>query len=288
MKLIATVHTAANLESAADALAGAAGLTRAEARMRLVTEPPMLLTGVPPERVGALIVALRQAGLEALAVDAAVPSDAERTVARTFTLGPTGVTFQPRAGAAVELPWSEVGAILRGSSSVRSETETVHESKKGSLVMTLASQGLKTSRTVERTERTQQEETEQVIFVYGRGGQRIALRERELDFSCLGAAMQPTRMANMVALARLLKERAPKAFYDERLVRLGRRPLPPFAGSGESLAQVGKTAQKRLDTSRGLDVLAEVLWRGVLAGLLPDASGAVSVDDCLIDELSEL
>jgi hypothetical protein len=40
-------------------------------------------------------------------------------------------------------------------------------------------------------------------------------------------------------------------------------------GSGESLAQVGKTAQKRLDTSRGLDVLAEVLWRGVLMGLLP-------------------
>ncbi|MFL5352968.1 hypothetical protein [Archangium sp.] len=269
MKLVATVHAAANLESAVDAFGAATGLTPAEARMRLVTEAPMLLASLPPERAEALVEALRQAGLEVLAVDAAVPSDAERTVARTFTLGPMGATFQPRTGAAVELPWSEVGAILRGSSSVRSETETVHESKKASLVMTLASQGLKTTRTVERTERSQQEETEQVLFVYGRGGQRIALRERELDFSCLGAAMQPTRMANMVALARLLKEKAPGAFYDERLVRLGRRPLPPFVSSGESLAQVGKTAQKRLDTSRGLDVLAEVLWRGVVARLLP-------------------
>jgi hypothetical protein len=269
MKLVATVHAAADLERAVTALGAAAGLTLAEARMRLVTEPPMLLASQPPERADALVAALRKEGLEVLAVEAAVPSDAERTVARTFTLGPAGATFQPRAGAAVELPWSEVGAILRGASSVRSETETVHTSKKGSLAMTLASQGLKTSRTVERTERSQQEETEQVILVYGRGGQRVALRERELDFSCLGAAMQPTRMANMVTLARLLKERAPGAFHDERLLRLGRRPLPPFAGSGESLAQVGKTAQKRLDTSRGLDVLAEVLWCGVVEGLLP-------------------
>jgi hypothetical protein len=269
MKLIASVRAVANPESAADALALAAGLTRAEARMRLVTEPPMLLASVPPEREAALLAALRHDGLEVLAVDAAVPSDSERTVARSFTLGPAAATFQPRTGPAVELPWVEVGAILRGSNVVRSEMETVHQSKKGSLVMTLASQGLKTSRTVERTERTQQEETEQVLFVFGRGGQRIALRERELDYSCLGAAMQPTRMANMVTLARLLKERAPGAFYDERLLRLGRRPLPSFVGSGESLTQIGKTAQKRLDTSRVLDVLAEVLWRGVQMGLLP-------------------
>ncbi|MGZ3461375.1 MAG: hypothetical protein ACXU86_23030, partial [Archangium sp.] len=90
----------------------------------------------------------------------------------------------------------------------------------------------------------------------------------ELDFSCLGAAMQPTRMANMAMLARLLRDKAPRAFYDERLLRLGRRPLPLFAG-GESHAQTGKTSQKRLDTSSGLDVLAEVLWRAVEAGLLP-------------------
>lgn len=265
MKLIASVRAATDLEKAVAGLASAAGLTHAEARMRLVTEPPMLLAGVPAERVEALLAALRQAGLPVLALDAAVPSDAERTVARTVLLGPTGVTFQPRAGPPVPLPWAEVGALLRGASLVRSESETVHTSKKGSIAMAIASQGLKMSRTVERTERSQQDETEQVLFVYGRGGQRVALRERELDFSCLGPAMQPTRLANMVTLARMLKDKAPQAFYDERLLRLGRRPLPPFVGGGgESLAQSGKTAQKRLDTSRGLDVLAEVLWRSVV------------------------
>lgn len=264
MKLIASVHAATDLEKAVAALATAAGITPAEARLRLVTEPPMLLALAPPERVDALLAALRHGGLTVLALDAAVPSDAERTVVRTVQFGPTAATFQPRTAPPVQLPWTEVGALLRGSRLVRSETETVHTSKKGSLAMAIVSQGLKTSRTVERTERSQQDETEQVIFVYGRGGQRMVLRERELDFSCLGPAMQPTRLANMVTLARLLKDKAPQAFYDERLLRLGRRPLPPFVGSGESLAQSGPQAQKRLDTSRGLDVLAEVLWRAVV------------------------
>ena len=264
MKLIASVQAATDLEKAVAGLAAAAGLTPAEARLRLVTEPPLLLASVPPERVDAMLGPLRQAGLAAFALDAAVPSDAERTVVRTLEFGPQAATFQPRAGPPVRLPWSEVGALLRGTSLMRSESATVHTSKQGSIVMALASQGLKLSRTVERTERSQQDETEQVLFVYGRGGERLVLRERELDFSCLGPAMQPTRLANMVALARRFKDQAPQAFYDERLLRLGRRPLPPFLGSGESLAQVGKTAQKRLDTSRGLDVLAEVLWRATV------------------------
>ena len=124
------------------------------------------------------------------------------------------------------------------------------------------------SQTVERTARSQQEETEQALLIHGRGGQRIVLRERELNFSCLGAAMQPTRTGNMVALARLLKERAPAAFYDERLMRLGRRPLPMFVG-GETHAQEGNASQTRIDTSGGLELLAEILSRAVEEGLLP-------------------
>jgi hypothetical protein len=124
------------------------------------------------------------------------------------------------------------------------------------------------SRSVERTERTQQEDTEQALLLHGRGGVRVVLRERELDFSCLGAAKQPTRTANMAALTRLIREQAPSAFYDERLLRLGRRPLPSFVG-GETRVQTGKTAETRLDTASGMEMLAEVLGRAVEEGLLP-------------------
>jgi len=268
MKLVASVRTPADGEGATAALAKALGLSLAEARIRLAPEPPAILASLAPEPAAALVATLRQVGLAALALEAGGLSERQRVVARTAVLGPAGGTFQARAGAPVELPWGEVISILRGSSTVRSETESTQTSSKFSLATAIVTQGLKTSRTVERTVRSQQEDTEQAVLLHGRGGQRIVLRERELDFSCLGAAMQPTRTANMVALARVLKERAPSAFYDERLLRLGRRPLPMFVG-GETREQSGGVSQTRLDTAGGLEVLAEILSLAVEEGLLP-------------------
>jgi hypothetical protein len=268
MRLVASVRTPVDAEGAAAALGKALGLSLAEARIRLAPEPPTILASLAPERADALVASLRQVGLAVLALEAGGPSEGQRVVARTAVLGPAGGTFQARAGAPVELPWSDVITLLRGSSTVRSETESTQRSSKFSLATAIATQGLKTSRTEERTVRSQQEDTEQALLLHGRGGQRVVLRERELDFSCLGAAMQPTRTANMVALARVLRERAPAAFYDERLLRLGRRPLPMFVG-GETREHSGGASQTRLDTSGGMEVLAEILSRAVEEGLLP-------------------
>jgi hypothetical protein len=268
MRLVASVRTPADGEGVAATLGKALGLSLAEARIRLAPEPPAILASLAPEPADALVAALRQAGLAVLALEVAAPLEGQRVVARTAVLGPLGGTFQPRSGAPVELPWGEVITILRGASTVRSETESTQKSAKFSAATAIATSGLKMSRSVERTARSQQEDTEQAILLHGRGGQRVVLRERELDFSCLGTAMQPTRTANMVALARLLKERAPSAFYDERLLRLGRRPLPMFVG-GETREQSGGTSQTRLDTSGGMEVLAELLSRAVEEGLLP-------------------
>jgi hypothetical protein len=268
MKLVASVRAPADVEAAAAALGKALGLSLAEARIRLAPEPPAVLARLASEPAAALVASLRQVGLAVLAVDMAAAFEGQRVVASTAVLGPAGGTFQARTGAPVELPWGDVITILRGSSTVRSETESTQKSSKFSLATAIVTQGLKTSRTEEKTVRTQQEDTEQAILLHGRGGQRVVLRERELDFSCLGAAMQPTRMANMVALARVLKERAPSAFYDERLLRLGRRPLPMFVG-GEKREHSAGVSQTRQDTAGGMEVLAEILTRAVEEKLLP-------------------
>jgi hypothetical protein len=266
MKLVASVQAPKDMESAAAALGRALSLTLAEARLRLAPEPPAILASLAPEPAIALVAELRRVGLAVLAVDEASVEE-QRVVARSVALGQSGGTFQPRTGPPLELPWAEVITLLRGISSVRSETAVTQKSQQFSLSSTVLTQGLKMSQTVERTERIRQEETEQVILLHGQQGQRVVLRERELDFSCLGAAMQPTRTANMVTLGRLLKERAPAAFYDERLLRLGRRPFPMFVG-GETLVQKGKVSQTQVDTSSRLEVMGEILRRGVLAGFL--------------------
>jgi hypothetical protein len=266
MQFVAIARAPAHLDEAAKALADATGITLAEARMRLAPEPPALLARLEPARAEALAAALRKAGLAALTVDVHVPSDAQRTVAHAFTIADADVTFTPRFGDAMQVAWPDVLAVLRGLRAVRSEVERTDKTKRLSLAS--AAMGIPVTRTSSRTVRSSQESTEQVILVYARDGRTAALGENALDFSCLGPGMQPSSTGNMLELARRLRERARGALYDERLLRLGRRPLPFLAG-GESRTQTATTTEMRVDTGVSLDVLAEVMRRALVLGLLP-------------------
>jgi hypothetical protein len=268
MRLVAIVRTPERIEEAAGVLAVASGIALAEARMRLAPEPPTLLTRLEPAKADALVVALRGAGLAALAVPVGVPGDRDRLVARSFSFDDAGVTLTARSGESAQMAWTEVAAILRGVRSSRSEVERTEKSRNFSVGAALATSGLKITRTSTRTVRSSEESSEQVVFVYSRGGRTALLAERELDFSCLGSGMSPSSTANMVEVARRLRTKAPSAFYDERLLRLGRRPLP-FLARGESRSQTATTTVTRADTGAALDVLAEVMHRALVAGLLP-------------------
>jgi hypothetical protein len=268
MRLVAIVRTPESIEEAASVLAEASGLALAEARMRLAPEPPALLTRLEPAKADALVVALRKAGLAVLAVPAGVPGDKDRLVARSFSFDDAGFTVTARSGESAVIAWTDVAAILRGLRSSRSEVERTETSKSFSVGMAVATGGLKMTRTATKTVRSSDESTEQVILVYSRGGPVALLAERELDFSCLGSGMSPSSTANMVEAARRLRTKAPSAFYDERLLRLGRRPLP-FLARGESRSQTATTTVMRADSGAALDVLAEVMRQAVVEGLLP-------------------
>jgi hypothetical protein len=268
MRLVAVVRPVTNPEEAARAVAGAAGLTLAEARMRLAPEPPALLARLEPGKADLLVVALREAGLAALAVDVRCPTDKDRTVARSFAIGDAGVTLTPRFGDPIVVEWTHVTAILRGLRSSRSEVERTEKSTSFSVGATVMTGGLKMTRTSAKTVRSSEEAIEQVILVYARGGRAATLAENQLDFSCLGAGMQPSSTGNMLELARRLREKAKGAFYDERLVRLGRRSLP-FLAAGESRSQTPATVTTHTDTSSSLDTLAEVMRQALTEGLLP-------------------
>jgi hypothetical protein len=268
MRLVAIVRTPERIEEAASAIAQASGLALAEVRMRLAPEPPALLARLEQSSADALVVALRGAGVAALAVPAEVPGDKDRLVARAFSADDAGVTFIARSGESAQMAWREVTAILRGLRSSRSEVERTEKSRAFSVGMAIATGGLKMTRTATRTVRSSDESTEQVILVYSRGGPVALLAERELDFSCLGPGMSPSSTANMVEVARRLRTKAPSAFYDERLLRLGRRPLP-FLARGESRSQTATTTVTHGDSGAALDVLAEVIRRALVQGLLP-------------------
>jgi hypothetical protein len=268
MKLVAIARTPARPDEAAAALAHAAGMTMAEARMRLAPEPPVLVARLESIEADALVTALHQVGLAALAVDARVPSDDDRTIAHACAFSGAGVTFTPRFGEATEVSWPDVLAILRGQRASRFEVERTERSKGFSVSTAVVSGGLKMTRTSVKTVRSSDESTEQVILVYVRDGRAVLLAEKALDFSCLGAAMQPSSTGNMAELAQRLRASAREAFYDERLLRLGRRPLP-FVATGELRSRATAVTKTWTDMGSSLDVLAEVMRQAVTSRLLP-------------------
>ncbi|AGC47393.1 hypothetical protein MYSTI_06120 [Myxococcus stipitatus DSM 14675] len=270
MKVVALVEAPPDMQAAAVALASVMGMAPAEARMRLAPEPPALLARLAPEAAEALVEKLRGLGLSVLAVDER-GLGADWLMARRVTLGDASAVFTSRAGESLELPWSDVVAVLRAASSVRTRSEHKEAPSKLDTAkaygLAIASHGLLLPRTGPKTVKQETEETSQVIYVFSRDGRSALLGEHGMDFSCLGAEMQPSRIANMTKLMGMLCVRAPGAFHDERLLRLGRRPLPFVVGDSTQLS-AGDVSVRRVSTVQGMDVLAEVMRQAVLQGLL--------------------
>jgi hypothetical protein len=268
MRLVALVRTVDRPDEAAKALAQATGLTVAEARMRLAPEPPTPLARLDGEKADALVRALRGAGLAVLALELSQPFGKDRIEVQRFSLDEEGGEFTARSGDPVRVPWAEVTAILRGLRVSTTEIARTEKKRSFSPGLALVTGGFVTSKKSVTISRSSSEGAEQVIFLFRAGGKTVLFAERALEFSCLGPAMQPSSVANMVELARRLRERAKGAFYDERLLRLGRRTLPLFLAS-DSRSETATTVTTRSDTTGSLDVLAEMMRQALEEGLLP-------------------
>jgi hypothetical protein len=248
MKLVAVTAAPADPASAVKILCEAVGQVPAEARMRLAGEPPMVVARLEDAAADALAARLRAAKVAALAVSADVPGDESRLIARGFafvapTVGEPGhLELSPRVGEPMRLPYEHIGLILRGVR-VHHGTATHTETKrKLDIGKALLTQGLMITKEVKKEVTTKTEAPEHFLLVYA--GESVgAIYEEEATFQGLGKELQPSRVANMGVITEKLRKLAPQARYDERLVRLGRRPMP-FEGNP-------------------IDVVAEILRRSL-------------------------
>jgi hypothetical protein len=267
MKFVAVVRAPERLDEAAAAVSEATGLTLAESRMRISPEPPALVARLQAAEADVLLAALRTAGLAVVSIETEPPGDTERTVARRVAFSADTVAFMPRVGDPMEVAWADVQVILRGLREFRLETDRTEKRKTLSVGMTVVTGGLPATRISTKTVHSSEASFQQVILVYARDGRTAALIEGQLDFSCLGPGLHPSSTANMNELSRRLREQAKRAFYDERLLRLGRRPLP-FVTEGETRSATKSLTVTRRHTTAALDVLAEVMREALARGLL--------------------
>jgi len=204
-------------------LAAVLGRTLLEARGR-VSEPEggpsVLATFAESGPAEELAEELRSRGFDALVLpSAAVETEEQRLVVRSFELGPGSLTALPRRGGAVEVPWRDVRLLLRGVVRVQHKRTQMVEQRKLSLGRAVITGGLMVTKTVKSTKHEIRTENEGFLQLYPASGPPLAFRQTALNFAGLGR-LEPSVAANFARLVAVLRQGSPQAVYDERLATL--------------------------------------------------------------------
>ena len=258
MKLVATLTTPTPLETRAQELAAETGGTLAECRLRLVGEPPVPFARLEDAAADALAARLRAKGWSVGTCPLPTPSDASRLVARTIEFLPGEVRFTPRTGEPLTIRDAELAVLLRGLRLAKESTNAVVKERKFSMSNAVLTQGLKMTKVEKREVKSSVETTEHFLLAYDLTGRCVAIYDSQVAFGALGPHLQSTKLGNMQFITQELQRRSPQARYDDRLLRLGKRPLP-FIASGERSTGGLTSTQTHVDTSGSIDVIAYLL-----------------------------
>jgi hypothetical protein len=210
-----------------------------------------------PERTAALelLGRLRARGHGAIAFDAAaVVASASMVSMRHFRLDARGLTLDDQP--ALALPFDDVAALVLASHRTRSEVSTVTRENRLSMGRALLTSGLSVTKSVEKEVRSVTDEREHVLYVFRRSGQTPwLLREHGTVWSGHGRPLAPSEGENFRLAVASLREHAPGAAYDDRLV--SRRAPERAAVSG-----TGSTSTVKTSSDGAVDLLAHVmaLW----------------------------
>ena len=217
---VAIIREDGPLPERAHALAAALSCAVVEARQRLVATPSVVARVPSAERARELVARLEAAGFAALAFDPETsPFMTRRLHVRSFELRNDRVCVTPRSGDVVEVPFDAVRLIVRGTQTATEVEEKTVTSKKFNPALAVATGGL-----VMRTSKSAQVKNTSdsmvgFIHVYATSGPPLVFSEFNLDFRGLGDALETSRILNMRVLLASLREAAPRASFDERLMR---------------------------------------------------------------------
>jgi hypothetical protein len=253
MHVVGIMEAAAGATSHAEELARTlgGGMTALELRMAMsAVHPNILFRTASREQAEHAADVLAARGVRAVAIDLAVVPSLETMVSvRHFVLETTGLRADTQGPT---LAYDAMAAIVRvavETSVWRTTRET--ESK-------VSVRGTRVNFEVQRTRA--EHAIEQVLFLFVRDeGVPWVLRAGEARYRSLGASLRPTVIENFMATLALLRERAPRAVYDERFV------AHPFVRKAETHVRGHDTVSPGLE-DEGIEVrmhlLAQVLGRG--------------------------
>lgn len=201
------------------AVGTALGVIAYEARARMsVPQAPVILASLADGAAAiAMGKALSEAGLDVFSMDTDRLSH-HQFVARHVHLGDEAL-FTNRAGMEYAVPWSHLRLILRVTGVETGEAVEVQSGRKLAAGRALLTGGLMMTKKTTRT--TTRATTSYTSFLYLRadGDAPIIIRETDVLFDGPGTPAQPTRQAAFQHILQRLREAAPQAVFDDRLMR---------------------------------------------------------------------
>jgi hypothetical protein len=250
MFAVGVLDTSPGAEERADALSAriGGGITALDVRMALAGVLPRVILRTPlRERAEDAASALVCAGVPAIAVDMAAVTPVERMVhVRRFALEPDCIKADARGPV---LAYDRIAAIARvATDTAVQRTTREHEFE--------SAHGRQTQYEVEIT-RTEHAH-EQALFLFVADAAPWVVRAGEARYLGLGPLMKRTQIENLLTLAAVLRERAPRAAYDERFV------ANPIAPTGEARVRDHDAPTLTMDDA-SIDLRVHLLGQ-VLAG----------------------
>ena len=252
MYVIALIALGTAVEAEAPLLAADLASTTYETALLLRTPTPVpLLRSADRARALDLLAKLRARGHDVVACDtSAVASTDAMTHVRSFRFDADAFAVTSVLGAADQVAWSDVVAFVRAIHRTRTEQVEKTAERKFSFGRAAMSGGLMMSKTVTGTKTSASEEREQVLYVFRQGSAPLFISQSRAKYDGLGPDLRPVQIENFTTLLRLLRERAPEAPYDERL--LGPRP-------GIDRVRAGPSGTSASSSSDGIDLLAHLI-----------------------------
>ncbi len=237
------------------ALAGALGITAYEARQRLIGGGPSVLASFADQQQAREMAGkVSRDGIKALIVDATeVRMRSGFFIVRRFKFEGRVLKIETHNGQRETLPYAEMELLLTGTSVVGySETKTIVE-KKFSMGKTLLFGGIPMTKKVERQEEVSREESEQLLYLYAHDRPTAIFSLNGMNYDGFGAEMKLSRKLNFSHLISQLRQHAPCAAFDDRLLKRVNqtRLLGPAQGREASLDLAAEILARCLLVSRG-------------------------------------
>lgn len=233
MNLVVVARPPASLDAAIAALVRLQQLSLYEARARLTGDPPRVVAILgSDDEARALNASLLAAGFVSLIVTREhLRTEQRAELIASLSFEPHALVAELRDGRTREVPWGDLRLLLRGLRAT--SRTTTHEETKSTFspVKSILTGGMINSTKKTTTTTVTTTDRQGFFSLYDRSGDPpLVLVEQRTNYRFLGAAIQPSSLANFLAVVKMVRERAPHARHDERLLRpanLGVLPLPP-------------------------------------------------------------